>query len=209
MSTASITTPRAITSTRSLLDLEAEIVATASALAVSRAKLLALVAEFDEAGGWIATGAVSCAHWLADLLDIELRQQINVFASSRVNRAVQPELILHRRVGTTELADGTPLHPSVARMLTCDCDLRVMTHYPDGSPADVGRRHRFVTPRLRRLVFERDRHCNFERCHSTDFLDVHHIVHWEDHGPTNLANLRLLCSHHHRFIHDKGNFPAA
>jgi len=30
---------------------------------------------------------------------------------------------------------------------------------------------------------------------------AHHIVHWADHGPTCLANLVLLCGHHHRVIH--------
>jgi hypothetical protein len=114
------------------------------------------------------------------------------------------ELIVHRRVGQTELDDGTPLHPRVAKRLTCDADLRVMTHYPDGSPADVGRRHRLVTPRLRRLVHERSGgRCEHPGCRARHFLQVHHIVHWDDGGRTDLINLRLLCDHHHRSIHDR------
>jgi hypothetical protein len=115
----------------------------------------------------------------------------------------RPELILHRRVFETTLADGTPLPPSVARRLTCDADVRVMTHWPDGSPADVGRRHRLVTPRLRRLVIERAGGvCEHDRCTARHFLDVHHVVHWDDHGPTDLANLRLLCGVHHQRVHE-------
>ena len=32
----------------------------------------------------------------------------------------------------------------------------------------------------------------------------HHIIHWDDGGPTNLANLVLLCEHHHRVVHRAG-----
>jgi hypothetical protein len=108
---------------------------------------------------------------------------------------------LHRRVGGTELADGTPIHHDVARRLSCDADIRIMTHGPDGSPCDVGRRQYVVPPRLRRLVFERDRCCTHPGCGATTFLDVHHVIHWEDGGRTDLANLRLLCDFHHRLAH--------
>ena len=33
---------------------------------------------------------------------------------------------------------------------------------------------------------------------------AHHIIHWIDHGPTDLDNLCLLCSHHHHRIHEGG-----
>ncbi|MBW6439872.1 HNH endonuclease [Actinoplanes hulinensis] len=35
-----------------------------------------------------------------------------------------------------------------------------------------------------------------------DWCDAHHIVSWADGGPTDIANLTLLCGHHHRLIHD-------
>jgi hypothetical protein len=109
---------------------------------------------------------------------------------------------LHRRVGETTLTDGTVLPRTVARHFTCDADVRVMTHYPNGSPADVGRRHRVVTPRLRRLVLERDGYCcQFPGCHARHYLDVHHIVHWEDGGATVMANLVTYCGYHHRAVH--------
>lgn len=99
------------------------------------------------------------------------------------------ELVIHRRVDNTELADGMVLHPDTARRLSCDADVRVTTHRADWSPADVGRRQRLVTPRLRRLVHERDRHCTFPDCTATTFLEVNHIVHWEHGGATDLSNL--------------------
>jgi hypothetical protein len=34
------------------------------------------------------------------------------------------------------------------------------------------------------------------------WCDGHHIVHWAYGGPTALANLALLCHHHHKAIHE-------
>ncbi|MFZ4586003.1 MAG: hypothetical protein ACOYNI_12335 [Acidimicrobiia bacterium] len=66
-----------------------------------------------------------------------------------------------------------------------------MTHHLNGSPADVGRKQRLVTRRLRRLVAERDQHCVESGCSATD-----------------LENLELCCSHHHRTAHGAGHAPA-
>jgi hypothetical protein len=116
---------------------------------------------------------------------------------------LRPELILHRRVGDTQLVDGSILPRPVAKYFSCDADVRVMTHYPDGSPADVGRRHRLVTPRLRRIVLERDGYqCQFPGCRAKHYLEVHHVIHWEDGGPTVVANLITFCGYHHRSVHD-------
>jgi hypothetical protein len=38
-------------------------------------------------------------------------------------------------------------------------------------------------------------------CGATRGLHAHHIVHWEDGGPTELWNLVLVCPHHHRLHH--------
>jgi hypothetical protein len=70
----------------SLVEVEAEICALAGSLALARARLLRLVGRFDAAEGWVATGAISCAHWLADLLDIEVstaREQVRVARALR------------------------------------------------------------------------------------------------------------------------------
>ncbi|MCV7403483.1 HNH endonuclease signature motif containing protein, partial [Mycobacterium marseillense] len=36
---------------------------------------------------------------------------------------------------------------------------------------------------------------------ATRGLHAHHIRHWEDGGPTELANLVLVCPYHHRLHH--------
>lgn len=340
---------------RRAVALEAEIATLAGSLRQHKARLLSLVSEYDALGGWIASGATSCAHWLADLLDIELstaREQVRVArtlrelpataaaveagvlsyakarAITRVARAeterelldvahnapagalarrlanwqtvhephrlseqqwagractyrqeadgsvtvslrlppevaarvraaldaeaMRPpsggesgpapttlvqrradvaaerlctrapagassptrsvagprpvEIVVHRRLEHAEV-DGVVLAPATAARLGCDAAVRVMTHHGDGSPADVGRRHRLVTARLRRLVTERDRHCTHPGCTSADFLEVHHVIPWEQGGPTDLANLSLLCGFHHRRRHDAQAAP--
>ncbi len=41
-------------------------------LAAGQYELVRLVAELDESLEWAADGAVTCAHWVADALDVEV-----------------------------------------------------------------------------------------------------------------------------------------
>ena len=36
------------------------------------------------------------------------------------------------------------------------------------------------------------------------YLEGHHIEHWADGGETSLINVSLLCSLHHRYVHEYG-----
>jgi HNH endonuclease len=77
------------------------------------------------------------------------------------------------------------------------------THAPSGSILSVGRKTRTISPALRRALEFRDRGCRFPGC-GLRFTDAHHIKHWADGGETSLGNCLLLCSHHHRLIHEGG-----
>ena len=35
-------------------------------------------------------------------------------------------------------------------------------------------------------------------------MDAHHVRHWAEGGATELDNLILLCTHHHRLVHEDG-----
>jgi hypothetical protein len=61
-----------------------------------------------------------------------------------------------------------------------------------------------VTESQLELLWFRDRHCTFPGCESTWFVEAHHIRHWADGGKTTLENLTLLCSAHHRRLHEGG-----
>ena len=107
--------------------------------------------------------------------------------------------------GRCHLRDGPCVHPATVHRLACDAALRLIIHGPDGSPKDSGRRIRLAKGDLRRRLEERDqRRCQFPGCHHTKFLQAHHIVHWAHGGRTDLDNLILLCSHHHRLLHEHG-----
>jgi hypothetical protein len=69
----------------------------------------------------------------------------------------------------------------------------------------LGRTQRTVTPRLRRALEVRDRHCAFPDCRvDITRTHAHHITEWERGGSTDLDNLVLLCSRHHHAVHEGG-----
>jgi len=84
--------------------------------------------------------------------------------------------------------------------LTCDatCEVWFERH---GEVIGAGRATRLINRRLRRALEHRDRRCVVPGCGATRGLHAHHLRHWEDGGPTELANLVLLCPFHHRLHH--------
>jgi Domain of unknown function (DUF222)/HNH endonuclease len=72
-------------------------------------------------------------------------------------------------------------------------------------PLDVGRASRVITPAQRSALAVRDRGCVFPDCaRPLAWCEGHHLVHWADGGPTDLANLTLVCRAHHRAVHEGG-----
>jgi hypothetical protein len=90
------------------------------------------------------------------------------------------------------------------RRLTCDGSLVTVSEDEQGTPLDVGRKQRTVPPALKRALWSRDRGCSFPGCHRAHYVDAHHIRHWAEGGDTSLENLTLLCTHHHRLLHEGG-----
>ncbi|MEA2506856.1 MAG: hypothetical protein QOH48_1474 [Actinomycetota bacterium] len=56
---------------------------------------------------------------------------------------------------------------------------------------------------MRELLF-RDGGCTFPGCGTRRFIAAHHIIHWAHGGATQLDNLVLLCSFHHKLVHEGG-----
>jgi hypothetical protein len=91
------------------------------------------------------------------------------------------------------------------RRLTCDAIVQALGVDRDGVPLRLGRSARVVPPAIRRVIDLRDRHCTFAGCTApTMWCQAHHMVHWEDGGPTEERNLVLICSYHHKLIHQRG-----
>jgi len=106
-------------------------------------------------------------------------------------------------LGCSELHDGTRVSAETSRRLSCDGSVVPISHDIDGSVLRVGRKTRTISPALRRALEVRDRGCRFPGC-GLRFADAHHVRHWADGGETSLKNLLLLCSHHHRLVHEQG-----
>ncbi len=84
-----------------------------------------------------------------------------------------------------------------ARLWACDCTVIPCCLGEDGDVLDLGRAKRLITPGQRRALYLRDKGCSFPGCTQPPRnCQGHHVVAWEDGGPTNLANLTLLCEHH-------------
>jgi hypothetical protein len=95
---------------------------------------------------------------------------------------------------------GPLLSETERRYLTCDATCEVWFER-DGQVIGAGRTTRQINRRLRRALEHRDRTCAVPGCGATRGLHAHHLRHWEDGGPTELANLVLLCPYHHRCHH--------
>lgn len=97
---------------------------------------------------------------------------------------------------------GLPIE--TVRRLGCDADAVVIVEDESGEPLSVGRKTRIVPTAIKRALRARDRGCAFPGCHNTRFVDAHHVQHWSAGGETSLGNLLLLCSRHHRLVHEGG-----
>jgi hypothetical protein len=72
-------------------------------------------------------------------------------------------------------------------------------------PLEVGRSSRVVQPAQRTALAVRDGGCVFPGCdRPLAWCEAHHLRHWLHGGPTDLANLALLCRTHHRAVHEGG-----
>jgi Domain of unknown function (DUF222) len=108
--------------------------------------------------------------------------------------------------GIARYADGTTIAPDRVKRLLCDAELNVIITGEHGEPLWMSRKVRSATPQQWRALIARDRHCAFPGCHRKPILcEAHHIAEYDrDHGPTDIDNMALLCSTHHKLIHTTG-----
>jgi len=99
--------------------------------------------------------------------------------------------------------DGTGLLSSEeAQRLSCDALWQVLTEDDKGTPVNLGRRRRSAPHWLRSLLLKRDGGCRFPGCQAVRFLHAHHMEHWSKGGGTDPENMILICSRHHKFLHE-------
>jgi hypothetical protein len=96
------------------------------------------------------------------------------------------------------------LSSETARRLSCDAGVVDIVQDEHGTPLSVGRKRRTIAGALQRALRKRDDACTFPGCTNRIFLEGHHIQHWADGGETSLQNMALLCTLHHRYVHEYG-----
>jgi hypothetical protein len=124
----------------------------------------------------------------------------------------RPHVTLTAELSTLRLEPGSPaaqldwripVSGEMARRLTCDALVTPIVMGPNGDPLHVGRARRTFPTALRKAVAYRDRGCAARGCERhPDDCQGHHVRHWADGGPTDLANAQLLCSVHHSQAHE-------
>jgi hypothetical protein len=95
-----------------------------------------------------------------------------------------------------EIPGVGPVPVAVARDLLGDAVFRVVV--TEGTDVRCVTSHRRTIPgSLRSALYERDRTCAVPGCTVSRHLEIDHLVDFAHGGPTELANLALLCKVHH------------
>jgi len=102
--------------------------------------------------------------------------------------------------GDATTTDGWRVPQALAQHLLCDGVVQPVWER-EGRPFSVGRSHRIVPGRTRRIVERRDRGCRVPGCTAGRFVEIHHVEHWLDGGRTDTSNLVSLCPAHHKMHH--------
>ena len=104
---------------------------------------------------------------------------------------------------------GTHLAPETVRRLCCGGSVIPLVLGGPSEVLDWGLERRFFTPAQTRRLWLRDGGCTYPGCDAPpQWTDGHHLLHWADHGPSDLGNAALLCERHHTVVHTAAT-PAA
>jgi Domain of unknown function (DUF222)/HNH endonuclease len=99
---------------------------------------------------------------------------------------------------------GGAIGGDTLRRLLCNARVQTVIEHPDGSVVGVGRLTREPSAWMLRQLRHRDDTCRFPGCAARRFTQAHHIIWWSRGGRTELDNLILVCTFHHRLVHEHG-----
>ena len=110
-------------------------------------------------------------------------------------------VVRHQGSSVVTLLDGTPVEPVEGSRICCDASTVAHTVADTGEPLSLGRKTReWSTPQRRAIKVRDGGRCRFVGCRFTH-TDVHHILPWEDDGPTDIDNGMSACPRHHHKLH--------
>lgn len=99
---------------------------------------------------------------------------------------------------------GAVIHPETVRRLLCNARVQAVIEDGKGDVIGLGRLAREPSAWMVRQLRWRDRECRFPGCGARAFTEAHHVQWWGRGGRTDLDNLALICSFHHRLVHEHG-----
>jgi hypothetical protein len=140
----------------------------------------------------------------AHALDIGVPQRASVRPHVQVTTTLET---LQGLIGAPagEMALTLPISAKTVQRFACDSAITRVLLGADSAVIDSGRAKRVVYGNIRRLLDARDKHCRWPSCERpASWSSAHHLVHWAQGGKTDLANLMLLCQHHHWMVHEGG-----
>jgi hypothetical protein len=117
------------------------------------------------------------------------------------------QVIVHldAAIATARLEGGPEVPNTTAERLACDARVQVLLNDRKSNRMYLGRNRRLVTPAQIAALTVRDGDgCQFPGCTHTRHLHADHVIPWWFGGRTDVDNLILVCSFHHRLIHDHG-----
>lgn len=106
--------------------------------------------------------------------------------------------------GNGEMESGSVVPSETVRRLMCNARVQAVVEHRAGNALGLGRMMREPSAWMLRQIRYRDRGCRFPGCGTRAFTQAHHIVWWRNGGRTDLDNLLLICSFHHRLVHEHG-----
>jgi hypothetical protein len=106
--------------------------------------------------------------------------------------------------GGCEIEDGPVIQPETARRLLCNARVQTVIEDDRGEVVRLGRMRREPPAWMLRQLKHRDRGCRFPGCGNRRFAQAHHLAWWSRGGRTELENLALICSFHHKLVHELG-----
>ena len=135
-------------------------------------------------------------------------------ASARLGADPDPDratVVVHAQLealesgnGGSEIEGGPVIHPETTKGLLCNARIQVVEEGDGAQPLRLGRMTREPPAWMVRQLRHRDRECRFPGYGARAFTQAHHIVWWDRGGTTDLDNLVLVCTFHHKLVHEYG-----
>lgn len=127
--------------------------------------------------------------------------------------AARPQLIIKTTVDTLAGIEGAPagelqwgghIPAATVQRLACDSAITRITGLAE-LETEMTHAARTVPASTRRALVARDGHCVFPGCdRPAPWCQGHHLTFWAKGGPTKVDNLGLVCTAHHRKVHEEG-----